>query len=456
MPRFVALICVVLSVATAVAEKPNVVFILADDLGYGDLGCYGQKRIRAPNIDRLAADGLRFTDCYAGCTVCAPSRCALLTGKHMGHAAVRGNSHTTLGPDVVTIGAMLKQAGYATGIVGKWGMGDPGTTGVPSQQGFDDFYGYLNHVHAHNYWPDHLYTNAGEVPLPGNVVERGVAVKRQTYAPDACLDEGLAFLQRHRQQPFFLYYASTLPHANNEAGQQGMEIPSDAPYSAESWPSPQRHHAAMITRLDADVGKLLARLRELGLERNTIVFFSSDNGPHKEGGGDPAFFASAGGLRGYKRALYEGGIRTPMIAYWPGRVPAGKTSSLAWAFWDVMPTLAELCGAKPPGDLDGISIVPTLLGSATAGRAQAEHAYLYWEFHERGFQQAVRQDKWKAVRLKPGEPIELYDLAADPGETRDLAAMQPEIIARMEAILATARVDNPLWPVTKGAPRRDP
>ncbi len=420
--------------------KPNILWIMADDLGYGDLGCYGQTVIKTPQLDRLASQGVRFTDCYAGSTVCAPSRCVLMTGRHTGHARIRGNGLLPLAPEDVTVAEVLKSAGYVTGIIGKWGLGEPGTTGVPNQQGFDEWFGYLNQHHAHNYYPDYLWKNDQKVTFD-NVVQGNVATKRRVYSADLFTQEALDFLDRHKRDRFFLYLPLTLPHANNEAGQQGMEVPSDAPYSAESWPQPQKNHAAMITYLDTQVGKVLAKLAELGLDENTIVFFTSDNGPHREGGADPKFFGSSGPLRGFKRALYEGGIRVPMIVRFPHKIAPGTESSQVWAFWDVLPTLAELAGAPLPGDLDGISMVPALLGEKTSRRVQQDHEYLYWEFHERGFNQAVRLGHWKAVRHQPGTPLELFDLASDLGEQHDVAQEHPDTLSRVEAILVRAHTD---------------
>ena len=428
--------------ASSSAGRPNIVFIMADDLGYGDLGCYGQARIRTPNIDRLAAEGLRFTDCYAGSTVCAPSRCVLMTGLHTGHARVRGNARVPLLAEDVTVAEVLRKAGYATGIVGKWGLGEPETTGVPNRQGFDYWFGYLNQHRAHNYWPEYLWRNQEKYPLEGNVVEANVASQRAQYSHDLFAREALAFVERHKDEPFFLYLPYTIPHANNEAGKQGMEVPSDAPYSNEDWPQPSKNHAAMITRMDRDIGRLMKRIAELGLDEKTIVFFTSDNGPHREGGADPDFFDSNGALRGIKRDLYEGGIRVPMIARWPGRIRAGTTSDLPWAFWDFLPTAAKLAGASVPDGLDGMSVVPTLMG-----KKQPNDRYLYWEFHERGSKQAVRHGKWKAVRLAPGEPLELYDLSRDVAEAHDLADQHPDVVARFNAYLEGARTESEHWPL---------
>jgi arylsulfatase A-like enzyme len=434
--------------AFELALRPNVVFILADDLGYGDLGCYGQKRIRTPNIDRLAAEGVRFTSCYSGSTVCAPSRCSLMTGMHMGHCRVRSNARVPLLPEDVTVAEVLKSAGYATGIVGKWGLGEPETTGLPTRQGFDTWFGYLNQAHAHNYYPDHLWRGELRVPL-GNVVQDGVATKKVTYSADLFAREALEFLDAHQREPFFLYFAATLPHANNEAGKQGMEVPSDVPYRQESWPQPQKNHAAMITYLDSQVGQLLDRLDKLGLAEKTIVMFTSDNGPHREGGADPEFFDSSGPLRGFKRALYEGGIRVPMIVRYLGHIAPNSTNDTPWAFWDVLPTLAELAGAPAPKGLDGISMIPTLLGEKAVGRPQPPHEYLYWEFPERGFSQAVRLGDWKMVKNSPTSALELYDLKSDVGEQHDLAEEHPDIVARGEELLSRARTKSDYLPVDR-------
>jgi arylsulfatase A-like enzyme len=432
-------------------RRPNVIFILADDLGYGDLGCYGQKKLKTPNLDRLAAQGMRFTQAYAGSTVCAPSRCVLMTGRHTGRCRVRGNARVPLEPEDVTVAEILKAAGYVTALVGKWGLGDDSTTGAPNLQGFDHFFGYLDQHHAHNYYPDYLWRNRAKVPLKGNVIGKhdNVAVKRSVYSPDLLTEEALKFIEGNKTKPFFLYLAYTLPHANNERGRvegNGMEVPDDAPYTDEPWPQAQKNHAAMITRMDRDVGRLMAKLRELGIDGDTVVFFSSDNGPHREGGADPLFFLSAGPLRGFKRSLHEGGVRVPMIVRWPGRIKAGAVSDHVWAFEDFLPTAAELAGAKAPAGIDGISVLPTLLGEGE----QRRHDFLYWEFHEGGFQQAVRAGDWKALRKKLGSPLELYDLKADVGEKTDVAARHPDVVQRIEAYLRTARTDSPHWPVKAG------
>jgi arylsulfatase A-like enzyme len=429
----------------ASSSRPNIVFILADDLGYGDLGCYGQTKIRTPNIDRLAREGMRFTDFYAGSTVCAPSRCCLMTGLHTGHAQIRGNVTVPLAADTVTVARVLKQAGYATAMIGKWGLGEPGSTGVPNRQGFDDFFGYLNQVHAHNYYPDYLWNNEERFPLD-NVVERGVATKRVQYSNDLFADRAIDYLKAHRGQQFFLYLPFTIPHANNEAKQRGMEVPSLDPYANEPWPEPQKAQAAMITRLDGYVGRIMAELATLGLDDKTIVFFSSDNGPHKEGGGDPEFFHSSGPLRGIKRSLHDGGIRVPLIARWPGHIAAGATNDHVCAFWDFLPTAAELSGGHSPSNIDGISFVPTLLGKSQSSHAQPQHDYLYWEFSEGGFAQAIRAGRWKGVRPLD-RSLELYDLETDLGETRNVAAEHPGIVTRLEDDLKAARTDSEAFPI---------
>mgnify|MGYP001003730012 CR=1 FL=1 len=432
------------------ADRPNVLLIVADDLGYGDLGCYGQKTIPTPHLDRLAREGTRFTQVYAGSTVCAPSRCALMTGKHTGHCRVRGNALVPLLPEDVTVPQLLKSAGYTTGLIGKWGLGEPETTGLPTKQGFDVFFGYLNQHHAHNYWPEYLWKNETKTTLEGNIVgaDDNVSIRRSQYSPDLFLDEALAFLETTRDRPFFLEFATILPHANNERGRvegNGMEVPDLGAFAEKDWPAPQKGHAAMIARLDAHVGRLLAKLAELGLDEKTLVLFTSDNGPHKEGGAEPSFFQSSGGLRGSKRALHEGGIRVPMLVRWPKHVPAGMTSDQIWAFWDLLPTLADLVGAQAPGGLDGVSVLPALLGDEVKERPP-----LYWEFHEGGFKQAVRMGDWKAVRLKLGGPIELYDLKTDRAEAKNVAVDHADVVARFETYFRAARVDSPDFPVRPG------
>jgi arylsulfatase A-like enzyme len=371
-----------------------------------------------------------------------------MTGRHTGHCTVRGNALVPLTPADVTVAEVLKSAGYATGLVGKWGLGEPETSGLPNRKGFDEFFGFLNQHHAHNYYPDYLWRNEQKSPLTNVVPTDNISSVRKEYAPDLFTAEALSFIDRHAEKPFFLYLAYTLPHANNERGRadgNGMEVPDDAPYSDRTWPQAQKNHAAMITRLDAGVGRVLAKLNELGLEEDTIVFFSSDNGPHKEGGADPLYFKSAGPLRGHKRDLTDGGIRVPFIVRWPGRIAANSQSEqVAW-FADFLPTAAELAGAKPPASLDGVSLVGTLMG-----KAKPFARTLYWEFHEGGFKQAVRMGDWKGIRLKQGMPLELYDVVRDPSESRNVAAEHPDVVAKIDAYLTIARTESADFPV-KGA-----
>lgn len=431
----------------SVADRPNIIWIMADDLGYGDLGCYGQKEIRTPCIDRLAREGMRFTQCYAGSTVCAPTRCVLMTGKHTGHCRVRGNSArlpdsresilVPLRPDDVTVAELLKEAGYATGICGKWGLGERETTGVPNLQGFDQWLGFLNQRHAHGYYPEFIWKNQDIRILDGN---RGG--HQREWVHSHLTDFALRFIQESSAVgPFFLYVAYTIPHGR-------YEIPSDKPYSDRAWPQSVKNYAAMVTRMDQDVGRIMTQLETLGIDRQTIVFFTSDNGAeivYFRRSGEVAQYEkalnSSGPLRGYKRDLTDGGIRVPMIVRWPGHVTAGAVSDQVWAFWDFLPTAAELAGVKPPQDVDGISVVPTLLG-----KQQKTHEFLYWEFFERGFQQAVRYDKWKAIRLKQGQPLALYDVTKDLAEEHDVAAEHPDVIAKIETYLETARTESEYWP----------
>ncbi|MBL7185148.1 MAG: arylsulfatase [Phycisphaerae bacterium] len=419
-------------------ERPNIIFIMADDMGYGDLGCYGQKHIQTPNIDTLAREGTRFTDCYAGSTVCAPSRSVLMTGLHTGHTRVRGNKADVggVGPQKrvpleardVTVAEVLKQVGYVTGITGKWGLGEPETTGVPNRQGFDEWFGYLNQQSAHSYYPPYLWRNEEKQLLEGNA--NG---KRQQYTHDMFTDFALDFISRHKDDPFFLYLPYTVPHAK-------YEIPSAGHYADKPWSADAKVHAAMITRVDGDVGRIMALLEELEIDERTLVFFCSDNGAARRWEG---VFDSSGPLRGRKRDMYEGGIRTPMIARWPGKVGAGEISDAVWYFADLLPTLAELTGAKPPSDIDGISVLPALLGK----EQKTDDRFLYWEFFESNFQQALRWRSYKAVRIAPGKPLELYDLAEDIAEEHDISAEHPDVVAKFEAYLKSARTESVNWPV---------
>jgi arylsulfatase A-like enzyme len=429
--------------AAPATKKPNIVFVLADDLGYGDVGCYGQKQIETPNIDRLAAEGMRFTQAYSGSTVCAPSRCALMTGLHTGHARTRGNLFPDLHlrPEDITVTELLKKAGYRTGLFGKWSLGGIGTTGYPRRKGFDEWFGFFSQTHAHNYYPEHLLDNEREYLARGNM-----GAKKDDYAHDLFTERTLGFLEKQpASQPFFLHVCYTIPHANNELGRDtgnGMEVPSDAPYTSKSWPQQEKNFAAMITRMDRDVGRLMEQLKKMDADRDTLVIFTSDNGPHQEGGHQSEFFKSSGPLRGIKRDLYEGGIRVPTIARWPGRVKAGAVSDQVWAFWDFLPTACELAGGETPKGLDGISMAPALLG-----RPQKSHEYLYWEFHERGFDQGVRTGDWKGVRKGRRGPIELYDLKADLGETNNIAPKHPDVVAHIARIMEEARTESKEFPI---------
>lgn len=429
--------------------KPNIVYILADDLGYGDLGCYGQQRIRTTHLDRMASEGIRFTQHYAGSTICAPSRCALMTGWHGGRAVIRGNDRRPLRPEDTTAAQILQRADYRTGLIGKWGLGEAGSTGIPNRKGFDYFFGYLNQAHAHNYYPDFLWRNEEKVPLP-NQVKRpegspdhpgGVSTNQALYSHDLFIQEAEQFIRDSAGGPFFLYLALTIPHANNQAGEKGMEVPDWGEYAARDWPDPQKGHAAMITRMDEGIGRLLDLLKELDIDERTIVFFSSDNGPHREGGNDPQFNKSSGPLRGIKRDLYEGGIRVPLIVRWPGHIQAGRQTDHISANWDFLPTCAELAGLAEPEGIDGISFLPVLLG-----QKQKSHAYLYWEFFEKGGKQAVRMGRWKGVRLNvhadPDGPIELYDLEKDIAEICNKAERYPKTVDKIRQIMQASHVRN--------------
>ncbi len=450
--------------ATRTQRRPNIIFVMADDLGYGDLGCYGQKLIQTPCLDQMAREGMRFTDFYAGCTVCAPSRSVLMTGLHTGHTHVRGNASTdisiqSLRDQDVTVAELLHNAGYATALCGKWGLGDdtPGNEGLPNDQGFDFFYGYLNQVHAHNYYPEFLWRNREKVPLR-NVVERtgsgyggfvgGYATQRLDYSHDLIMNAALQFIHDQRQQPFFLYLALTIPHANNErtgAQGDGQEVPDYGIYTDRSWPDAAKGQAAMISRMDADMGRLLKMLADLHIDQQTVVMFTSDNGPHREGGYDIQLFQPAGPLRGTKRDMFEGGIRVPLIVRWPGTTPAGTVSPHVGYFGDLMATVAELASCPCPDGLDSLSFAPTITGHPQQQR-QAE--YLYWEFYEQGSKQAVRAGKWKAIRtpMLTGR-TQLYDLSQDLSEQDDLATEYPDVVARLEGMMNQAHAPHPNWPV---------
>jgi arylsulfatase A-like enzyme len=420
----------------------------------------------------MAREGMRFTQFYAGSPVCAPSRSVLMTGRHTGHTYIRGNLEHPDGqeplPDsVTTIADVLHSAGYVTGAFGKWGLGSVKNEGSPLRHGFDEFFGYYDQRRAHFYYPEFLDRNAERVPLPNRVREEprspgaGPAIVRGRYSHDAIMDEALAFLERNRGRRFFLYLPVTIPHAELQAPEDayasyvrhGRSIFPETPFAEKHYGAqamPHATYAAMVSRLDRDVGRILDRLRELRLDRNTLVFFTSDNGPSIEGGSDPAFFRSSGALRGHKRDVYEGGIREPMIVWGPARVPVGRTSDQVWTMWDVLPTLAELTGARVPAGVDGISMVPVITGRGT----QRQHDRLYWEFFEQGTSQAARMGRWKGVRrpMLTGS-VELYDLETDPNETRDVAREHADVAAQLAGLMDHEHTPSPLWKApTEGGP----
>jgi len=446
------------STSRSASAKPNVIFILADDLGYGDLGCYGQKNIKTPNLDRLASDGLRFTDAYAGATVCAPSRCVLMTGLHIGHARIRGLRPVYLpGANLeasdITVAKVLNDAGYTTGLIGKWGLGEPKkfVEGLPLHQGFDSFYGYLTHGEAHNYYPGFLWRNDQREKLP-NVVSKDpkyknlVSEKKIVYSHDVLTAESLKFVRQHKNEPFFLYLCFTTPHANNQAEGDGMEVPDHDQYAKENWPSPEKGKAAMISRMDESVGRLMALLKELRIDDNTLVIFSSDNGPpQNEGGRLPEFNDSNGPLRGYKGQMYEGGIRVPFIARWPKHIKPQTTTDAVIAFEDILPTLAKIGDGKVPVEIDGVDFSPTLFGS---DQPQLTDRMLYWEYGKYGvYSQGARWKNWKAVRDLATKKTELYDLAADLGETHDRAPDHPDLVTKFNKFFVDARSASTLWPL---------
>lgn len=436
-------------VAQAAAPvQPNLIFILCDDLAMGDLGCYGQKLIQTPNLDRMAAEGTRYTQAYCGTSVCAPSRASLITGLHTGHCPIRANreiqpeGQKPLPAGTYTVARLLKDNGYATACVGKWGMGMWDTPGSPLKVGFDHFYGYNCQRHAHSYFPTNLYNDDKSFPLEGND-GKGVG---KTYAQNLIANEALAWVRRQAGRPFFLFYAITLPHGRQEIDDVGEYA------SRTNWTPTQRVYAAQVTRLDRDVGRLLALLKELKLAENTLVMLAGDNGssyaPNSELG--RLFDQSMGGkLRGFKRGMYEGALRQAAIAWWPGQVPAGRVSDEPWAFWDFLPTAAELAGAKLPASVktDGLSLVSFLKGGPAPKRE-----YFYWELHETSSMQAVRFGDWKAVKNSPSLPLELYDLKTDEAEKKNLAAEKPELVAKALAIMKEAHTDDPDWPMVDKRP----
>lgn len=431
------------------AEKPNIIFILSDDVGQGDLGCYGQKLIKTPHLDRMAAEGTRYMQAYTATSVCAPTRSSLMTGLHMGHCPVRANreiqpeGQMPLPAETMTIAEIMKEAGYATACTGKWGMGMFDTTGSPLKKGFDHFFGYNCQRHAHSYFPTYLYNDDRRFPLVGN--EAG---GRKVYAQELIARDTMKWLRENSGKPFFFFFAVTLPHGKFEIDDQGI-------YKDKDWSDREKNYAAMVTRLDSDVGAILEFLREEGLDKNTLVMFSGDNGSsfNPSSAIGKRFDQTMGGkLRGFKRGMYEGALRQAALAWWPGTVPAGRVTEEPWAFWDFMPTAAELAGVKVPEKVktDGLSLVPFLRGGDAPKRD-----YFYWELHEGKTIQACRFGDWKAVRNVVGGPIELYDLAKDVGETEDLADQHPEVVAKAEKILKEARTEDSNWPMRGPKPKRN-
>jgi arylsulfatase A-like enzyme len=458
---FTLLMAWLLATSLSAAERPNLIWIMADDLGYGDLGCYGQRVIHTPRLDQMAKEGLRFTQFYAGATVCAPSRSVLMTGQHHGHTRVRGNAGQknplaqALRAEDTTVAKVLQQAGYQTVLYGKWGLGDvgPAESGLPRKQGFDQFFGYLNQHHAHNHFPDFLWENESRVGLPNEVVPIGAdgggyATKAVQFADDLLAEKAIEFVQTPHEKPFFLYWSLVVPHANNERTgrlKNGAEVPDFGPYADKDWPDPDKGQAAMITRMDGQIGQLLDALKAKQLDQNTLVIFTSDNGPHNESNHDLKRFNPSGPLKGIKRSLTDGGIRVPCIAWWPGTIaPRQETRHVAY-FGDWMATAAELAGAKVPEGCDSISFVPTLRGETDK---QTQHDFLYWEFHERGFNQAALfHGRWKGIRTgNLASPIALYDLDSDPGEEHNVASKYPDITGQLEAHLKSARSESSDWP----------
>lgn len=453
-------------------QQPNIIYILADDLGYGDLGCYGQEIIKTPHIDKMATRGMKFTQHYSGAAVCAPARSSLMTGLHTGHTPIRGNrelggeGQTPIPAEYLTIAELMKNAGYATGAFGKWGLGFIGSEGDAINQGFDEFYGYNCQRMAHRYYPPYLWHNRDTAYLAGNDWTNTV-----TYAPDEIQKETLKFLEDNKDKPFFAYVPLVLPHAELITPEDSIyqiyagkfeETPFQLPrkYLSDYGPdivfkeyasqkNPKAVYATMVTRLDAYVGEIMDKLDELGIADNTFVIFTSDNGPHTESGYVPADFNSAGGLRGVKRDLYEGGIRAPMIAVYPNKIKANSNSTHLSAFWDMMPTLADLTGQKSPKNTDGISILPTLVGNGQ----QEIHDYLYWEYQVKGGRQAIREGDWKLVKYKLSNPkkmtVELFNIAEDEKEKNDLAAKYPERVEAMVARMGEVREPSDLFPLIR-------
>ena len=453
------------SFVTAKERPPNIILILADDLGYGDLGCFGQKTLKTPRLDMMAKEGMKLTQFYAGCTVCAPSRSVLLTGRHMGRTTVRGNSTQpiVIKPSQHTLASVLKKADYTTACVGKWGVGTPDNFTNPNDIGFDYFYGYINMWHAHNFYPEFLIRNGKVVNLLNEVFPkwkrwqdpklpqsgRGVAVKKVQYAPDLFTQDALRFIKENKENPFFLYFAMNVPHANNEAGNQGMEVPDIGEFADKDWPDPEKGFAAMIKNIDRDVGQIIDLIKELKLAADTLIIFTSDNGPHQEGGHKANFFNSSGPFRGIKRDLNEGGIRVPTIAWWPGTIKSNSINDHQWYFGDFMSTFAEVAKIKAPENIDSDSFLSTLKGNPK-NKKWSRKNHIYWEFLERGSAQAVRFGKWKAIR-KPmfTGPIQLYDLSFDHEEKKDHAKRRPDLVKHAKNLLDQSHEPDSNWEIRK-------
>lgn len=464
-------------------SKPNVIYIIVDDLGIGDIEPYGQEKIRTPNLQKLADEGIAFTQHYAGSTVCAPSRAAVMTGLHTGNSQIRGNyelggftddtefGQLPLKPGTATLGTVMREAGYKTALIGKWGLGGPGSYGMPTKQGFDYFFGYMDQKQAHNHYPTHLWLNEEPFPLNNewldvhqpfpegldpNDPESYKAYLREDFAQERLTQDALRYIKDNQNHPFFLYLAYAGPHAALQAPEEAIDAYNfeETPYTPKrgylAHIRPRAARAAMITHIDKGIGQIKALLKSLNMDENTLIMFTSDNGPSPEGGADMQFFDSNGKFRGYKRDLYEGGIRMPTIARWPGKVPAGKRSNHVSAFWDVMPTLADLADVELKAQTDGISFLPTLLNNSE----QAEHDSLYWEFHRpNGFHsQAVRikddiNGDWKAIRIfnknqRVNPPVELYNLKSDPSETIDVSKAHPDIVKQAVALMEASRTPS--------------
>ena len=452
MKRLLLALLIGCPVSLVAADKPNVIYVMLDDAGYGDFGAFGSKHVKTPTFDKMCREGMKFTQHYSGSAVCAPTRCVLMTGLHTGHCRRRDNTAKALQDELsakngrplvflrdedLTVAEVMKKAGYVTGGIGKWGLGNPGSSGVPEKQGFDYWYGYLDQVHAHNHFPTEIWEGGKMIPLPGNA--KG---KKASYVPYLQEEKTLSFIKRNKGRPFFLYLAYTPPHG-------AYVIPEDDPAFAlyENIPGGKtvRHYASMITQVDRSVGKVMALLKELEIDERTIVFYTSDNGPNKPFVGP---LGSSGGLRGGKRQLYEGGIRAAMTVRWPGKIQAGVTSDFVWDMRDVFPTACELAGVQAPKHLDGISVLPTLLGK----KQKVREAH-YWEIHS-PFQQAVRMGSWKGIRFGTKAPLALYDLKTDRGEKNNVAAKHPDMVRKMETFLAMSRIESKYFPAKEKATKK--